>query len=394
MLEFLRRVPATDTAEFICPNCQQALKETRTSYGIFWSCETCGGRAVTLELLRHAFTAESINPLWLHAIHGEGQSSRNCPACHRRMIEVNLSDDAEVRVDVCRLCHFVWFDAGEVENLKPRPLPPAPPELPQEAREILAMEKVKRLAEEAQGSDFDSAPPDEQWKTIAGFFGFPVEFDAPQEEHKPWMTWTLASAIVVVSVHALPQLREIVQAFGLIPAQAARLHGLTFVSSFFLHAGLIHLLGNIYFLLVFGDNVENFLRPFRYLGLIALAAFVGDLAHIAAEPQSQIPSVGASGGIAGVIAFYALKFPRVRLAFLMRWGFMWFRWIRMPVWFSLVLWILLQLVGAWQQKAGISSVSAFAHLGGAAVGFLVWLVWRKEPINAEQPTPRKLSGPL
>ena len=122
--------------------------------------------------------------------------------------------------------------------------------------------------------------------------------------------------------------------------------------------------------------MEDLLRPFRYFVLIALAAFIGDLAHIAADPHSQIPCVGASGGIAGVITFYALKFPHVRLAFLMRWGFVWFRWIRFPAWFALVLWILFQLIGAWEQKAGISSVSAFAHLGGAAVGLVAWLLWR------------------
>jgi membrane associated rhomboid family serine protease/Zn-finger nucleic acid-binding protein len=376
-------MPATELSDFICPTCQRPLQEVRTSYGIFWSCENCGGRAVSVELLRHAFTAESINPLWLHAIHGEGQSSRKCPVCRRPMIEVNLSDNAEVRVDVCRLCHFVWFDTGEVENLTVRPLPPPTPELPQEARELLAIEKVKQLAEQARGSDFDSAPPDEHWQQIAGFFGFPVEFDAPEETRRPWVTWMLSAAIICVSLFALPQLREVVQRFGLIPAQATRLDGLTFVTSFFLHAGIIHLIGNIYFLLVFGDNVENFLRPFRYVMLIALAAFMGDLAHIAADPQSRIPSIGASGGIAGVIAFYALKFPQVRLAFLMRWGFVWFRWIRMPAWFALVLWILVQFLGAWQQKAGISSVSAFAHLGGAAVGFIAWLLWRRDEVRSD-----------
>ena len=75
----------------------------------------------------------------------------------------------------------------------------------------------------------------------------------------------------------------------------------------------------MYFLLAFGHAVENFLRPLRYLALIALAAFIGDLAHIALDPRSQIPCIGASGGIAGVITFYALNFPRMRLAFLCAW---------------------------------------------------------------------------
>jgi membrane associated rhomboid family serine protease/Zn-finger nucleic acid-binding protein len=374
-------MPVTDVSNFICPACQLPLKETRTSHGFFWSCENCGGRAVTIELLRRTFTPECINPLWLHVIRGEGTRGRPCPECRQPMLAVPLSDDAGVAVDLCKHCHFVWFDAGEVDTLKPRPLPPAEPELPQEARELLAMEKVRQLAEEARGSDFDSAPPDEQWKTIAGFFGCPVEFDAPEAQRRPWVTWSLAAAIVAVSLSALPQLRGVVQHLGLIPAQATRLYGFTFVTSFFLHAGVVHLIGNMYFLVVFGDNVENFLRPWRYLALIALAAFIGDLAHIMADPRSQIPCVGASGGIAGVITFYALAFPHVRLGLLMRWGFVWFRWVRFPAWFGLVLWILLQLVGAWAQKAGISAVSAFAHLGGAAVGVIAWLIWRNQTPN-------------
>jgi membrane associated rhomboid family serine protease len=133
----------------------------------------------------------------------------------------------------------------------------------------------------------------------------------------------------------------------------------------------------MYFLIAFGHGVENFLRPIRYLALIALAAFIGDLAHIALDPRSHTPCIGASGGIAGVITFYALNFPRLRLAFLMRWGFVWFRWIRLPAWFVFVLWFLFQIIGTLEQKAGMTSVSSAAHLGGAAVGLAAWFVCRK-----------------
>src|SRR5207247_4333523 len=119
--------------------------------------------------------------------------------------------------------------------------------------------------------------------------------------------------IICSSIIAFSHLHAVVSCFGLLPAQAARLGGFTFISSFFLHAGIIHLVGNMYFLFMFGDDVENFLRPSRYLALIALSAFVGDLAHITLDPRSQTPCIGASGGIAGVITFYALNFPRVRL---------------------------------------------------------------------------------
>ena len=94
------------------------------------------------------------------------------------MIQVALSENAGVNVDVCRLCHFVWFDTHEVEALVSRPLPSTPAEMPQAAREAIAMLKVQELAEQARGTDFDSPSPDEQWTQIAAFLGMPIEFDA------------------------------------------------------------------------------------------------------------------------------------------------------------------------------------------------------------------------
>jgi membrane associated rhomboid family serine protease/Zn-finger nucleic acid-binding protein len=367
----------SSSSEFVCPRCKVPLKDIRTSGGVFYGCDICGGRAVTIELLRKRFTEESINPLWLHATRGEGGVGLPCPSCQQPMISVPLSDQAEIRVDVCRHCHFIWFDAHEVETLIPRQPDPVAPELPQKAREVLAIAEVERLAKQAEGSDLDSVAPEESWKQIAGFLGMPVEFDAPEEERRPWATWLLSAAIICASLLAFLNLREVVQRFGLIPAEATRLGGFTFVTSFFLHAGIIHLAGNMYFVLAFGHAVENFLRPLRYLALIALAAFIGDLAHIALDPHSQTPCIGASGGIAGVITFYALNFPRIRLAFLMRWGFVWFHWIRLPAWFVFVLWFVFQIIGTLEQRAGMSSVSSAAHLGGAAFGVLAWLVWRK-----------------
>ncbi|PYL69715.1 MAG: hypothetical protein DMF22_10820, partial [Verrucomicrobia bacterium] len=135
---------------------------------------------------------------------------------------------------------------------------------------------------------------------------------------------------------------------------------------------------------VFGDDVENFLSPFRYLALIAFAALIGDLAHIAADPSSQIPCVGASGGIAAVITFYALNFPEVKLGVLLHYEWWWFRWIRLRAWFVFVLWILFQAVGAWEQVADISAVSSLAHIGGAVVGFMAWLLWGNRTTEASR----------
>src|ERR1700758_2935913 len=180
-----------DDIPLTCPRCKLPLKEVRTSAGAFYGCDVCGGRAVTIELLRKRFTPESINPLWQHAMRGEGRVGLPCPSCRQPMIDVAVSDGAEIDVDVCQHCRFIWFDAHEVETLAPRQPEPAPvaAELPQKAREMLAMAEVERLSKQAEGSDLDSAAPEESWKQVAGFLGMPVEFDEPQEQRKPWATW-------------------------------------------------------------------------------------------------------------------------------------------------------------------------------------------------------------
>ena len=103
------------------------------------------------------------------------------------MLEVGLDRSSGIKIEVCRICEFVWFDAGETQALQARPLPKSKPQviLPQEAREAIALAKVQQLAEQARGSDFDSAPPDAWWKSIAAFFGMPVEWMRPSKNAVP-----------------------------------------------------------------------------------------------------------------------------------------------------------------------------------------------------------------
>ena len=120
----------------------------------------------------------------------------------------------------------------------------------------------------------------------------------------------------------------------------------------------------------------------RYALLIAAAALVGDLCHILGDPRSMVPCIGASGGISGVIAFYALRYPRARLGFLWR-IWCWFHWVYMPAWAAMVLWLLLQGVLVIGQLMGTAHVSALAHLGGFAVGLAAWLLWRAGGVQTE-----------
>ena len=178
-------------------------------------------------------------------------------------------------------------------------------------------------------------------------------------------------------------LEAAIEGFGLVPAQLWRHGGVTFITSFFLHAGLLHLIGNVYFLLVFGDNVEDDLGRWRFVLLLAAADLFGNLLHVAGNPHSMTPCVGASGGISGVIAYYALRFPRARLGIMFGYWF-YFRWVHFPAYVGLLFWFVLQFLLAFEQKLGIGNVAAFAHLGGAAVGVAAWLLWRSRSLKQTQ----------
>ena len=128
------------------------------------------------------------------------------------------------------------------------------------------------------------------------------------------------------------------------------------------------MLSNAYFLLVFGDNVEEHLGPVFYLPLLLGAHLAGLALHAAGNPGDATPLVGASAGIAGVIACYAVLYPKARLGFLFWWYGFFTRWLLMPAWGALILYILVQIFGAAMQIRGFSRVSYLGHLGGLAFG--------------------------
>lgn len=362
---------------FPCPNCSLQLVKTRGPRGLYWRCPVCGGRSATLSLLRKEAPPAVINELWRDAKSGILPRRRRCPACDHPMAEVPAPRTRGTRhLDVCTICQFVWFDAGEFASLPILPVEPVVEErLPQKARELLAIMEVEKIAERARAEEEGS--PEEAWKWLPGLFGMPVEHDVDPLKALPWATWGLAALIAIVSLLAFTDPDAAVQKYGLIPAEFDRLYGLTFFSSFLLHGGVAHLLGNLYFLLVFGDNVEDWLGRGRFLLLLLCATLAGDVAHILGDPASTVPCIGASGGISGVICYYALAFPKARLGILIRIHHF-FRWVRVPAGVLFLFWLALQAFGIWAQLAGFSNVSALAHVGGAVAGCVFWLFTRKK----------------
>lgn len=362
----------------ICPTCNIPLKTVQGTPGVFWQCPSCGGRSATISLLRRHIPADIINKLWQSAKSGTFPRKRICPGCGKHMAEIPTAAEGKPCLDICTLCQVVWFDRGEYATLPTLQKQSEPKDtLSQEAREKIALMEIEIAREEARKRDIGSYTPESPWEWVAGILGMPIEQDAKSIRSAPLVTCCMAAAITIISVYAFVALPTSVKDFGLIPAHPERYGGLTFLTSFLLHGSALHLLGNLYFLLIFGDNVEDWLGRWRFILLIVCATLVGDVAHIMGNASSNTPCIGASGGISGVIAFYALKFPHVRLGFLMRF-YLYFRWISLPVYVFFLFWVLIQFVGIWTQLSGFSNVAALAHLGGAGVGLVFWLATRKD----------------
>src|SRR5262249_33472363 len=149
----------------------------------------------------------------------------------------------------------------------------------------------------------------------------------------------------------------------------------------FLHAGWLHLIGNMLYLWIFGDNVEDRLGHFRYVFFYLICGWVASYAHIWADPTSRLPSLGASGAIAGVLGAYIPLYPQARVVTFLPLGFF-SQLIQIPAYFFLGFWFLQQfLYGALtlsvrtQQSGG---VAWWAHIGGFAAGFLlVWILKKR-----------------
>ena len=357
-----------------CPDCNTVLIKNGTPLGIFWVCPDCDGRAVSIEVVRKAVPRPIVNKLWMRARSGHYVAERRCPACKRIMHEVPIIEGDETKYfDVCTGCFFIWFDPGEFEGLpKMQIARTLEDELPMEAKKALALAQLELVKERQDVEEIGFSSPDHLWEIVPALFGMPVVYKRTKLKDRPVVTWSLSAFIAAISIIAFFNLKEAVANWGLIPAEFGRYLGFTFISSFFLHGGILHLIGNLYFLIVFGSNTEDVLGKERYLLLIAASAIIGSAAHILCDLNSAIPCIGASGGISGVLAYFCLRFPKARVGIL--W---WFRWIRMPIGYMFAVWIFYQFFYAYLQTAGLSSVSALAHLGGAAVGVVFWIKTRK-----------------
>ena len=207
--------------------------------------------------------------------------------------------------------------------------------------------------------------------------------DTIRSRNFPFVTYLLILLnVLVYGYQAIqgPDVSRFIATYALIPArftQPALIDyfgwGGNIVSLFtfmFLHGGFWHLLGNMWSLHIFGDNIEDRLGPLRYLGFYLLAGVLSGLVHLVLHPQSQIPTVGASGAIAGVMGAYFLCYPGSRILTLIPvFIFPWL--VEIPAFIFLGIWFVLQFLGAAGADGAAGGIAWWAHVGGFLAGVVL-----------------------
>lgn len=218
----------------------------------------------------------------------------------------------------------------------------------------------------------------------------------------PWVVYGLIAINVLIFFGEWqlndPQLRRFIGQYGLIPAKVTlALEGeaniltaliIPAFSSMFLHGGVVHLLSNMWFLYIFGDNVEAKLRRVPFLLFYLVCGLIAHVTQYVLAPESTIPTVGASGAIAGVLGAYIVTWPRARVVTLVPLFYL-FTFMSLPAVFVLGFWFVLQLFqGAASIGAEVTSggVAYGAHVGGFVAGAILIKLLPSRKVERRQPS--------
>jgi membrane associated rhomboid family serine protease len=219
----------------------------------------------------------------------------------------------------------------------------------------------------------------------------PLRDDLPTETF-PFITVFLIAVNCLVFFYQLSlgeAAGELIAALGAVPVEitggAELTPGfpvppeLTVVTSMFLHGSLLHLGGNMMFLWIFGNNVEDSVGHVRFMVFYLMCGVAAAASHVMLNADSRLPMIGASGAVSGVLGAYFLLFPRAKVLTLVLIGFF-FQTILVPAAFFLGFWFFLQFLSGWASLGGQGGVAWFAHVGGFLAGLPLLLLFKKRKV--------------
>jgi membrane associated rhomboid family serine protease len=216
---------------------------------------------------------------------------------------------------------------------------------------------------------------------------FPIRDDVPSRTYPYATLGIIILNVVVFMIQFVYRLTDpagaaaAVAAYGLVPVEAAQGRVWPFFTSMFMHGGWFHLIGNMWYLWIFGDNVEDRLGHGKFVVFYLLCGLVGNLGHFLFNSGSSVPAVGASGAIAGVLGAYVISYPMARILVVIP-LFLFIQFLTVPALVVLGFWFIIQLAsGAISLTRGgvYGGVAWWAHIGGFVGGIVVFSLMRPKP---------------
>ncbi len=212
----------------------------------------------------------------------------------------------------------------------------------------------------------------------------PLKDDNPTKTF-PFITILLIVANIAVFLYELSLgsgVEYLVSVMGAIPYEITHIHlnpkvSLTLITSLFLHGSILHLLGNMLYLWIFGNNIEDAVGHIKFVLFYLITGVAASMTHILLNTDSMVPVIGASGAISGVMGAYFLFYPRAKVLTLIPF-FIFIRIIKVPAFFFLGFWMLFQVIsGINVSQSGEAGIAWFAHIGGFAAGLILAPIFKK-----------------
>lgn len=217
----------------------------------------------------------------------------------------------------------------------------------------------------------------------------PIGDDRLRNAPTPWVNWLFILINIAVFIYQMRmeplQMDDFVTEYGAVPADIlSGQHLRNLFTSMFMHGGWMHIIGNMLFLWVFGDNIEAALGHVGYIFYYIIGGLVAALSHVFSDPNSILPMVGASGAISACLGSYLIMYPSSKVRTLIILGF-YFTTIRVSAWLFLGFWIVIQLVSGLvvttPADAATGGTAWWAHIGGFAYGLFTGIIFRSKARN-------------
>lgn len=366
-----------------CPVCSHGLRRVRSGTLSLDVCVGCKGiwfddgefaphvKALSESDKIKPGTTSFFEDRPVHSAEGTGEGQRVCPKCDRVMKKFNYAYDSNIFLDKCTSCQGIWADAGEsvavARHLKADPKETA-----------IAKDLVKRNRSQQDLREFLG---DGSWAWYALFMPFiilPLADDTPRRRFPVVTVGIIVFCLLCFlgQFYLVDNEEKFLRHYGFVPANFLSI-GL--ISSKFLHGGWMHLIGNMFFLWLFGDNIEDRFSRLGYLGFYLVCGLAASATHGVFNLDSHIPCIGASGAISGMMGAYLACYPQAQLKMLL-----FYRIVHVPAYFYLVFWFGLQLFNLTLESFGGSSgIGWYAHIGGFVFG-LMFIFFRKRLFNKDQ----------